>query len=288
MRNFFVVTNQSKDQNLVTTKRIREYLENKGCKCTMHNFVRCVKGEKGGYLNESDMPAGTECVIVLGGDGTLIQTARDIAGSNIAMIGVNLGRLGYLAEAEIDHIEQTLDRLISDDYEIQERMMLSGTAHIGGKDLPTEVALNDIAITRSGSLRLIAFHVYVNGMLLKTYGADGIIVSTPTGSTGYNLSAGGPIVEPGARVLLLTPINAHTLNARSIILSPEDDIRIEIGEGRRGNIEIAEAVFDGAVTVEMKSGDSLNIRKAEETIRIIKMSKENFLEVLRRKFADAE
>lgn len=288
MRHFFIVTNQSKLEAYTTAQRIQKYLTEHDCQCVMQDFVRCSKGEKGGHLKASDLPEEVECIIVLGGDGTLIQTARDMATREIALIGVNLGRLGYLAEVEKEHIEPTLERLIRDEYESEERMMLFGIANINGKELQKEFALNDIVITRSGSLRLITFHVYVNGMLLKTYGADGIIISTPTGSTGYNLSAGGPIVEPGARVLLLTPINAHTLNSRSIILSPEDDIKIEIGAGRHGNIEAAEAVFDGAVTAEMTSGDYLKIGKAKETTRIIKMSKENFLDVLRRKFADAE
>lgn len=250
--------------------------------------MRCSKGEKGGHLQESDIPDDMECIIVLGGDGTLIQTARDIARKELPVIGVNLGRLGYLAEVETEHIEPMLDRLIAGEYETEERMMLCGMVNVNGEEQRRELALNDIVITRSGSLRLITFHVYVNGKLLKTYGADGIIISTPTGSTGYNLSAGGPIVEPGASVLLLTPINAHTLNSRSIVLSPEDEIRIAVGAGRHGNIEAAEAVFDGAFTAEMTSGDYLNIGRARETTKIIKMSRENFLDVLRRKFADAE
>ncbi len=288
MKHFFVVTNRSKNEALATAQQVLSFLENHGCCCDMQNFVRYMKDDQDGHLKEADIPEQTECIIVLGGDGTLIQTARDMAKKDIALIGVNLGRLGYLAEIEKEHIEQTLERLIADEYEIEERMMLCGLANVGGKGLEKEFALNDIVITRRGSLRLITFHVYVNGKLLKTYGADGIIVSTPTGSTGYNLSAGGPIVEPSARVLLLTPINAHTLNSRSIVLSPEDDVRIEIGAGRHGNVEAAEAVFDGVVIAEMTSGDYLKIGRAKETTKIIKMSKENFLDVLRRKFQDAE
>lgn len=288
MKNFFVVTNQSKNEAPATAQQIRDYLTKRGCRCVTQDFVRCSKGEKGGHLQESDIPDDMECIIVLGGDGTLIQTARDIARKELPVIGVNLGRLGYLAEVETEHIEPMLDRLIAGEYETEERMMLCGMVNVNGEEQRRELALNDIVITRSGSLRLITFHVYVNGKLLKTYGADGIIISTPTGSTGYNLSAGGPIVEPGASVLLLTPINAHTLNSRSIVLSPEDEIRIAVGAGRHGNIEAAEAVFDGAFTAEMTSGDYLNIGRARETTKIIKMSRENFLDVLRRKFADAE
>ncbi len=288
MKNFFIVINQSKDEDLKITGQIRQYLESRGCQCTTQKFIRSTNDGRSGHLKESDVPENTQCIIVLGGDGTLIQTARDMAKKEIALIGVNLGTLGYLAEVETDHIEQTLERLIADEYETENRMMLSGVANVKGNEQPKEYALNDIAIMRSGSLRLVSFHVYVNSKLLKTYGADGIVISTPTGSTGYNLSAGGPIVEPGARVLLITPINAHTLNARSIILSPEDEIRIEIGAGRRGQSETTEVVFDGAVSVSMESGDYVTVRKAEETTTIIKMSKESFLDVLRRKLEDTE
>lgn len=272
MNKFYVKANKLKDIGLEISNQIKDYLIEKGCSCV-------VMGE---------MPADTECIIVLGGDGTMIQTARDMAKVDITLIGVNLGTLGYLAEIESDAIYPMLDRLIKDEYEEEERMMLCGLPIVKGVRSTSEFALNDVTVTRSGPLRLVTFIIYVNGKLLKTYGADGIIVSTPTGSTGYNLSAGGPIIEPGAKVLLLTPVNAHTMNARSIILSPEDEVTIEIGPGRRGTTETAEVFFDGTAMVKLESGDKVHIRKAEEMTKILKMSKENFLDVLRRKLADAE
>lgn len=272
MKRFYVKANNSKDVGLKVSYQIRDYLTKRGCSCI-------VMGE---------MPSDTECIIVLGGDGTMIQAAREMASADITFIGVNLGTLGYLAEIEPDAIFPMLDRLIADEYEEEDRMMLCGIPTVMGVQKGKEFALNDVTVTRSGSLRLVTFIIYVNGKLLKTYGADGIIVSTPTGSTGYNLSAGGPIIEPGAKVLLLTPVNAHTMNARSIILSPEDEVTIEIGPGRRGTIETAEVFFDGTAMVKLESGDKVHIRKAEEITRILKMSKENFLDVLRRKLADAE
>ncbi|HKM21496.1 MAG TPA: NAD(+)/NADH kinase [Lachnospiraceae bacterium] len=272
MKKFYVEANSDKDVGLKLSHQIKDYLVQHGCDCT-------VMGE---------MPSDTECVIVLGGDGTMIQAARDMARADIAFIGVNLGTLGYLAEIEPDAVFPMLDRLMTDEYEEEDRMMLCGLPTVKGVPSVNEFALNDVIVTRSGPMRLVTFIIYVNGKLLKTYGADGIIVSTPTGSTGYNLSTGGPIIEPSAKVLLLTPINAHTLNARSIILSSEDEITIEIGPSRRGVTETAEVFFDGAAMVKLESGDSVHIKKAEEITRILKMSKENFLDVLRRKLADAE
>jgi NAD+ kinase len=288
MKNFIVKANSSKDIGFALSNKIKQYLMERGCNCEVLNDVRSLAGFEAENLITTKVPADTECVIVLGGDGTLIQVARDLAQEDIAFIGVNLGTLGYLAEIEPEAVFQTLDRLIADEYGAENRMMLSGTPYVSSHEMKKQVALNDVIITRSGPLRLVKFIIYVNGKQLKTYGADGIIVSTPTGSTGYNLSAGGPIVEPDAKVLLLTPVNAHTLNARSIILSSEDEITIEIGPGRRNENDNAEVFFDGAAMVKLKTGDCVKVRMAEETTKILKMSKENFLDVLRKKLADAE
>lgn len=144
-------------------------------------------------------------------------------------------------------------------------------------------AINDIVITREGNLRIVQFHVYVNGMLLSSYQADGIIVSTPTGSTGYNLSAGGPVVEPTASIFVITPICSHALNTSSVVLSAEDTIEIEICEGRYGRVEHALATFDGAEVIPLETGDRVVIKKAEETANLIKLGKESFIKIMREK-----
>ena len=151
------------------------------------------------------------------------------------------------------------------------------------RDGRTENALNDIAITRNGALQVVELLVHVNGQLLNHYQADGLIISTPTGSTGYNLSAGGPIVEPQARTILLTPISPHTLTNRSIVLSPEDVIRVEIGEGRDGNALSLEANFDGNLSFPMRTGDVVEVARSQAVTRIIRLEQVSFLEVLRRK-----
>ena len=147
--------------------------------------------------------------------------------------------------------------------------------------------MNDIVISRCGSLQILKFHIYVNGQFLNTYSADGMIVATPTGSTGYNMSAGGPIVEPGARLLLLTPICPHTLNTRSIVLSAEDEIVIEIPEGRDGHEQSVEANFDGSHKVTLKTGDRIEISKAVKTTGILKLNTESFLTVLHKKMSES-
>ena len=158
-------------------------------------------------------------------------------------------------------------------------MMLDGIFDDGGEN----VALNDIVLSRKGNLRIIHFNVYVNGTLLNSYEADGIVISTPTGSTAYNLSAGGPIVEPTASLIVITPICSHALNTSSIVLSAEDEIRIEIGEGRHGRSEEVYISFDGTDTREIVTGQTVTIRRSAMITKLMKLSKVGFLEILRRK-----
>lgn len=270
MNNFLVITNKQKDKALACTNRIKGYLERHGKTCVtqMGNAV------------EWEIPAKTECVIVLGGDGTILRAARGAADKKVPLIGVNLGTLGYLAEVGSDELEEALTLLMKDDFTREKRMMLSGKMLPDG---PEESALNDIAITRKGSLQIIVFHIYVNGQLLQTCHADGILVATPTGSTGYNLSAGGPIVEPSAELILLTPICSHSIHSRTIVLSAQDTIVIEIGENKRGAAQSVEACFDGSVKMAMRTGDKLEIKKAEKVTEMIKVRQDSFVKVLHRK-----
>lgn len=260
MKKFHVLTNIEKDPNLTVSKRIRDYLESRNCVCTMQTD----------FDDAKDFPMDSDCAIVLGGDGTMIQAADYIRGRK-PIIGVNLGTLGFLQEVEAAHVEEMLNHLINDEYRIERRMMLK--ADNG------QIALNDIVVARKGSLKILYLNIYVNDRMLSNYKADGIVISTPTGSTAYNLSAGGPIVEPSAEAILLTPICPHNLGARSIVLSPTDKIRVEVLPGRGD----AEATFDGGVEIPLVSGGSIEIMKADIVTDVIKIGKESFIEVLSRK-----
>ena len=252
------------------TQRITAYLHSWGASCV------AVK-------DAQELTQAVECILVLGGDGTMLQAAGWAAQKKIPMIGVNLGTLGYLAEINLENLEEALEQLLQDEYVYDERIMLQG--RVEGKDCVRELppALNDITITRCGSLQIISLKIFVNGQFLCRWNADGIIISTPTGSTGYNMSAGGPIVEPGANLIVLTPICAHTLNARSIILKAEDIVEIEIDSRNNGNILQVEANSDGSESISMETGDKIFISKAESTTGIIKLSKVSFLEILHKK-----
>lgn len=286
MDKFYIITNRDKDQNLRFTEEIVQYLKDHGKKCQVQQAERRVEGEYH-YTDPALIPEDTQCILVLGGDGTLLQAARDVVHREIPMLGINLGTLGFLAEIDKTSIYTALDKLFADDYEIEERMMLTGTVWRGDKITGQDVALNDIVISRVGPpLRVIGFNNYVNDGYLNSYNADGIIIATPTGSTGYSLSCGGPIISPNAAMTVMTPIAPHTLNTRSIIFPEDDVITVELGEGRRQIQENGLASFDGDVEVPMATGDRIVIKKASVSVKILKLNHLSFVEVLRQKMSN--
>lgn len=287
MNHFYIITNEQKDPQLAVTYKIAEFLKQHGKKCTIQ-VKKCSVQSTEHYTDSEYIPEDVDGILVLGGDGTLLQAARDTIDRNLPLLGVNLGTLGYLAEVERGSLETALQQLVMNQYTIEERMMLSGKVRKDDQWMAEEYALNDIALTRKGALQIIHFDITVNGQFLREYGADGILVATPTGSTGYNLSAGGPIVEPGARILLMTPICPHTLHSRSIVLSPEDEIGISVGKNRDGHRQTVEVAFDGGHNVELSTGDQIRLKRSEKVTRIIKLSKVSFLEVLHKKMNDKQ
>lgn len=276
MKRFYLITNEAKDPAGAFTNKITAFIKKHGGKAV------CVKNERQAIAETGE--TGVDCALVLGGDGTLLRAAGNMMDSDIPLLGINLGTLGYLAEVESTCAEEAVEKLLKDEFVREERMMLSGRVTTGEKE---RYALNDIVISRCGSLQILNVRIYVNGQFLNDYCADGVIVATPTGSTGYNLSAGGPIVEPSARLLLLTPICPHTLNTRSIVFSPEDEITVEIPWGKDGHEQVVEANFDGSNTITLKTGDRILIRRSDRTTGIVRLRTESFLSVLHKKMSEA-
>lgn len=286
MDHFFVLTNQPKDKELKITNYICDYMRGRGKQCDYMVFAPEKERLGNNNRNPLNLPPDLECILVLGGDGTLLQAAMDTLYLDIPLLGINLGNLGFLAEVEQSHINGALDRLILGEWQQEERMMLSGTLRKAGKEPEKYHALNDIVLTREGSLRIVTYDIFVNGQFLNSYHADGVIVSTPTGSTGYNMSAGGPIVEPKAKLILITPICPHTLNTRSIVLSPEDEIEVRIGAGKNDEVQKTEVNFDGSFRETLKTEDSIVISQSGKVTRLIRLSRESFLEVLHKKISE--
>lgn len=275
MKHFLIYSNRHKDRELATTKRICDFLKLKGKRVAVMTELE----------GEAEVPPDVDCMIVLGGDGTVLQAARLTKNRHIPIIGVNLGTLGYMTEVELTNLEESMERLLAGDYVQESRMMLNGRVTFLDGGEANGWALNDIVISRSGPLQIIRFHIFVNGQFLNDYSADGMIVTTPTGSTGYNLSAGGPLVEPSARLIMLTPICPHSLNQRSIILSAEDVIEIEIPKRSEGGIQTVEANFDGSCVIPLRTGDRIQIVRSQETTEFLKLNQVSFLDVLHRKMS---
>ena len=277
MKHFHIITNEVKDKDLSISTKLQSIIEKYGGSSKV--FLCNREGiEK--------QKSNADFVLVLGGDGTLLSVAREVAGTQMPVLGINLGTLGFLAEVEPNRMEEAIERLMNGDYLTEERMMLNATVIREGEEMALSSALNDVTITRCGSLQIIRYSIYVNGKFLCNMGADGVIVSTPTGSTGYNMSAGGPIAEPGAKLLMLTPVCAHTLNSRSIILRSEDVVEIVIGSGNDGSKLTVEATSDGNEKILMSTGDTLRISKSDKTTVIVKLDERSFLEALHRKMSE--
>lgn len=271
MKHFYLIANPSKKGALDMAENLETEFLRRGATC-VHTR---------GYTRPEQIPSDTECVITLGGDGTLIQAARDLISLGLPLMGINMGNLGYLTQVSREEsLDPVLDALLQDSFTLEKRMMLEG--HVTGKEKSVKgIALNEIVLTRQDVLQMLHFQVYLNGAFFNEYMADGIIAATPTGSTAYNLSAGGPIVTPGAQLILLTPICAHSLGARSIVLSPEDHISIRLlrqADGRSHS-----AVFDGDQVFPLHYGEQLEICRAANYTTLIQLKNVSFLENIRQK-----
>lgn len=282
MKKFFVITNERRDPGAERAASISEHIRSRGGECGYVSIERDSGSDSAGIRTIRELPEDTEAVIVLGGDGTFIQCAGLLAPKKIPMIGVNLGHLGYLAEVDKEKITPAIDRLLGDDLMITDRMILSGTPVINDEDKGEFFAVNDIVVKTSGS-SVGTFCIEVNGTYLTTVSGDGIIVATPTGSTAYNMSAGGPIIEPGSSMIVITPICPLEVVSRSVVLSAKDTVVIKLIRPSGMISRTAEIFFDGRECYCLGENDRVVIKKSEESIKLIKLEKESFLEVLSRK-----
>ncbi len=272
MKNFYIIISENANVSVQNTKkklieRFRSYGDS----------VRFDVYE--GYLGRDfQIPSDVDCVITVGGDGTMLRAARAAFGRSVAFIGINRGHMGYLTEvSEITDYGSLVERLVSDDFQIEERMMLAARLKRNGRIIFRDFALNDVLLGKNDSIHMMEYAVYVNDTLLNTYRADGVLVASPTGSTGYSLSAGGPIAEPSAKLLILTPICPHSINTRSIVLSAADKVRII------PHTDIQLVSCDGADGTEVRSGDELIVTRSTGVMKFIKLKEASFLDTLRDK-----
>ena len=233
-------------------------------------------------VTQSVLARGVDMVVVLGGDGTLLSMADSIgdAGSDIPILGVNFGSLGFLTEVTLPELYRSLDAALAGRAHIEERMMLRATTRRDGNMFERSIALNDVVITKAARSRMIDLSVSVSDEFVTRVKADGLIVATPTGSTAYNLSAGGPIVEPSVDALLLTPIAPHTLTNRPVVIPANAIVRVQPNMTDRDE---AYVTFDGQAGFQLQMGDDIEVRRAEKPMRLIRPSTRSYFAVLRTK-----
>jgi NAD+ kinase len=226
--------------------------------------------------------AGVDLVVVLGGDGTLLSVAGCVgaAGVDVPILGVNFGSLGFLTEATLPELYQSLDAALRGDARVEERLMLRATTLRGGAALPEHLALNDVVITKAARARMTDLSVSVGDEFVTRVKADGLIVATPTGSTAYNLAAGGPIVQPVVDAIVLTPIAPHMLTNRPIVIPASSLVRVQPMMAERDELYVT---FDGQEGYQLEAGDEVRIRCAERRVRLLRPSSRSYFEVLRQK-----
>ena len=223
---------------------------------------------------------GADMLICFGGDGTLLHTAKTATRQGIPVLGVNIGTMGFMAELESSELSQ-LARIANDDYAIDDRMMLDVTVHRDRDIIFHDLCLNDVAITKGAVARIVHLKVQCDGVQAMECGGDGIIVATPTGSTAYSLSAGGPIVEPDAHSILITPICAHDVASRCIVVSDKRTVSVTMTQNARRNAYLS---VDGGRTLRMNMGDVATIKKSNLCTKLVRLKDRSFFDVVNMKF----
>ncbi|MBS7297548.1 MAG: NAD(+)/NADH kinase [Eubacteriales bacterium] len=251
-----VIPNPCKDVGLIQSSRLCEILKNRGVDVV---------------TDKSELYDNTDVVIVLGGDGTILCAAEECAKRGIPVMGINLGRVGFMTETEQKNMEKAVDSLLLGEYKIEERMMMN--VSIGNNNY---LALNDCVVAKPDA-QMIKTAVYAENEQITEYIADGVIIATPTGSTGYSLSAGGPVADPGTEMFLATPICAHTLKARPAVLAPEKTVSVHL---LCGAAESAGVTVDGVVKESMRVGDKVIITRSELKLKLIKFGQQSFYNIL--------
>ena len=226
-----------------------------------------------------DDPGCVDALMTLGGDGTLLRAARLLAGRQVPILGVNVGRLGFLTACSREDLDGALRRFVAGDYVSDARMALEATVAEDGVPASSWYALNDVVIKQDGKARVVRLHVEVNGEEIAQFAADGIVISTPTGSTAYSLSAGGPVVDPALESIILTPISAHSLSIRPLLLPPTAEVAVRVEDTESDQL----VTIDGQVGSSFGSGQRLTVRRAARVVLLVRFPEMTFFWRMRRK-----
>lgn len=261
-----------------TVHAVVNWLRDRKIDVILDNTSATLLNERGG-VQKTQLAQKADVLLILGGDGTMLNAARLAGERGIPILGVNMGGLGFLTEVRLEHLYPSLERVFANEYVLDERLMIGTHIHRHGETVAQGVVLNDVVISKGTLARMIELKIGIQGQFVTNLRGDGLIVSTPTGSTAYSLSAGGPIISPAVRSLILTPICPHTLTHRPLIV-PED---VEIEVTLTSKDEGAMATLDGQVGVALTQGDTVVLKVSEHRTRLIRFPESSYYDVLREK-----
>ena len=273
-----IVANIVKENSLDYTVRLGDWLTARGVQVLFHKDIASAIGIGEGY-ETTQLASMVDLLAAFGGDGTLLRTARAVRGFTVPIVGINLGQFGYLTEVNLNEMMDAFEVILRGDYQTERRMMLDVSVDAEGVSPEERTVLNDAVVNRGNLSRIVDMETSVNDSYLTTFKADGLIVSTPTGSTAYSLSAGGPIVFPQMESIIINPICPHTLTNRPIILPGDARIKVTVWSKEAG----ATLTLDGQVSVHLKSGDTVTIEKSPYETVLICSPHRDYLEILRSK-----
>ena len=286
MKTIGVIVNKEKDEGLKYTKKLVETLLSKKIEVNissdMVNELQ-LNSVVNPSLDEDDVLENSEIIICLGGDGTFLRIARLAYSFDKPILGINLGTLGFLTEVDKNDIGSSIDKLLMGEYRIEERMMLEATIMENDRLVAQGVALNDVVISRVALSRILHLNTYINNDFIDSFPGDGLIISSPTGSTAYSLSAGGPIVEPDVNMIIITPICPHILYSRSFVTTGDRVVKVVVEENYLNN---AMVTLDGQKGYKISGGYSIEIKKSPHSVKLIQLNNRNFFHVLRNKIYD--
>lgn len=284
MKRIGIIAKQNKPEAVTITGRLVEWLQPKGVEVYIEEGIEksLRPNLRAPFLNpvkREEIPSHAEMIIVLGGDGTLLSVARLVGSHEVPILGVNLGGLGFLTEITLEELYRVLERVIQGDFVTDERVVFHAAVIRRGERLAEFIVLNDAVINKGALARIIDLETTINGEYLTTFKSDGLIISTPTGSTAYNLSAGGPIAYPSLHCIIITPICPHTLTNRPIVI-PDD---VEVRAILRSKQQEVILTLDGQQGFVLEFDDVVEVKKAEGKILLIKSPYRHYFEVLRKK-----
>ena len=270
-----IIAKKNKTEAIEASRNLINWLKSRGVEVIVDNEF---KKEVGEFISETDL-SQAELLVVLGGDGTLLSAARLIGNSDVPILGVNLGGLGFLTAFSLNELYPVIEKILFEDYETEKRMMLTTTIIRRNEVIAKYSVLNDVVINKAAIARIIDLETSIDEYYLTSFKADGLIISTPTGSTAYSMAAGGPIVFPSLHTIILTPICPHTLTNRPILVPDSVKIRVIL----RSKNEDVFLTFDGQVGQSLRVDDVVEIKKSDRAVRLIKSPFKDYFEVLRTK-----